>query len=297
VRELEAVYRYREIDRTTRFIGVTGFGDEDAARLAVVNAGLAHLGLGFRCLPLAVGSVDLFRKVIVAVKLAGVIIADQHRAELFPIAGKRASSAEAAQSADLLVRQNDVWTAHNTLGESAVAALEASLRPHSPRPDQPLQGRMVMIAGANPLAVALATVLNEHGAILMIASRDKENGLRLAQELGCRYVPFEALYSTSHDVLVRCAEERLPLKKGSSDQTGDIHPGYLKPSITVLDLTALPRLSEFAKAARDRGCPVVRPRQLLVAQCQRQVHLLSGKDVPREVLLESLNANLGDDEE
>jgi shikimate 5-dehydrogenase len=241
--------------------------------------------------------VGLFRKVIGSVKLAGVAVDQQHREELLGIAGRREPAAEAAQSTDLLVRQQDEWTAHNTIGQSAVAALESSLRPHSPRPEEPLRGRMVMIAGANPLAAAVAAALKERGAIFMIASRDKDRGLTLAQELSCRFVPFEALYSTAHDVLVKCAEERLALKKGAGEQAGDIHPGYLKPTITVLDLTTMPRLSDLAKAARERGCPVVGARQLLVEQCQLQLRLLTGKDARREVLVDALNQFLPEEEE
>src|SRR5262249_47914830 len=86
VRDLELIYHYREIDRTTRFIGVTGSSDEDISRIAILNTGLAQLGLNTRCLPLAVGSVDLFRKIIAAVKLGGVIVDHEHAHTLMEIA-------------------------------------------------------------------------------------------------------------------------------------------------------------------------------------------------------------------
>src|SRR5215831_905693 len=45
IRDLQAVYHYRAIDRSTRLIGVTGFGDREYATVAVLNAAFAHLGL------------------------------------------------------------------------------------------------------------------------------------------------------------------------------------------------------------------------------------------------------------
>ena len=297
VRDLETIYHYRAIAKHTRFIGVTGFAEQDVARIGIINAGLANLGLGIRGLPLAVGSVDLFRKVIAAVKLAGVVVDEGHSGPLLEIADKKDASADAARSADLLLRQDNGWTAFNTIGQAAVAALEESLRPRSTQPDNPLHGRMVMIAGANSLAGAVAAAVKQRQGIFMIASRDKETGHRMAQEFECRYVPFEALYSTSHDVLVKCAEEKIPMKKGAPEQAGDIHPGYLKPTITVLDLTTMPRLSDLAKAAKVRGCPVVKPRDLLVAQCARQLQLLVGKQVPSGVLKQLLVEMMGEEEE
>jgi 3-dehydroquinate dehydratase/shikimate dehydrogenase len=296
VRDLATIYHYRDVDKTTMFVGVTGFAEQDAATVAVVNAGFAQLDMKTRCLPLAVGSVDLFRKVIGAVKLSAVIVDEPNRSQLLEIAREREPFAEAAQSADLLLRKGDGWSAHNTFGQAAVAAVEETLRPRSMMPDNPLHGRMVMIAGANSLAASVGGAIKQRGGIFMFASRDKEAGHRLAQEYECRYVPFDALYSTTHDVLIVCAEERIPLKKGGTDQAGGIHPGYLKPTITVLDLTAMPRLSGFAKAARARLCPVVQPRQLLLEQIKLQLQLLTGKQVARERLVEALNNALGDED-
>ncbi len=72
VRELNEVYHYPAIGRTTRLIGVTGFGPQEYVTLAVLNAVLAHHGLPTRCLPLGVGSVPLFRKVMDAVRLGAL---------------------------------------------------------------------------------------------------------------------------------------------------------------------------------------------------------------------------------
>lgn len=297
VRDLETIYHYRAITNQTRFVGVTGFSESAVARVGMINAGLAYLGLATRCLPLAVGSVELFRKVIAAVKLAGVAVDESHAGQLLDVADRKDPSAAAAGSTDLLLRQDDGWNAYNTIGPAAVAALEESLRPRSTQPENPLHGRMVMIAGANSLAGAVAAAVKQREGIFMIASRDKEAGHRMAQELGCRYVPFEALYTTAHDVLVKCAVEKLPMKKGSAEQAGDIHPGYLKPTITVLDLTTGPRLSDLAKAAQVRGCAVVKPRDLLAAQCAAQLQLLVGKPIPSQVLKQALVETVGQEDE
>src|SRR5262249_24947325 len=86
ISDLEAIYHYGNIERSTRFIGVTGFSEREESAIAVLNAALAHLGLPARCLPLGVGSTRLFRKVIEAVKLAAVVVDDAHQHSFLEIA-------------------------------------------------------------------------------------------------------------------------------------------------------------------------------------------------------------------
>jgi 3-dehydroquinate dehydratase/shikimate dehydrogenase len=82
VHELNSVYHYNAIERTTRLIGVTGFGEREAVAVSVLNYVLAHFQSPARCLPLAVGSLKLFRKVIDAAKLAAVSVDPEHQAML-----------------------------------------------------------------------------------------------------------------------------------------------------------------------------------------------------------------------
>src|SRR5439155_12044722 len=115
VSDLENVYRYRDIERATRLIGVTGFDDRSYATTALLNAALAHLALPARCLPLGVGSARLFRKVMEAVKLAGVVVDEEHQRALLEVAAEVDPAAKEAQAIDLLLHKNDKWLGYNTL--------------------------------------------------------------------------------------------------------------------------------------------------------------------------------------
>jgi 3-dehydroquinate dehydratase/shikimate dehydrogenase len=145
-----------------------------------------------------------------------------------------------------------------------------------------LAGRIVLIAGANDLARLVARELKQRGCVLIFASRDRDAAHRLAHELKARFVQFEALYSTNHDVLIVCDEEKQP-SKSPGGETG-IHPGYLKSSMTVLELTDSLRKSPLLREAESRGCAVVSPQNLWLEQVSLQAHLLTGKDLPRPIL-------------
>jgi 3-dehydroquinate dehydratase/shikimate dehydrogenase len=285
VHDLKAVYHFPAIERNTRLIGVTGFGESEYATAAVLNAALAHLKMPARCLPMGVGSMRLFRKLMDAVKLAAVVIDPEHRAAMVEYAAEVDPAGREAGAIDLLLNKGDKWHGYNTDVRASLAALEEALRARHPGNDRPLQGRMVMLVGVNAAARAIAQGVKGRGGVPIIASHERDAARELAQALECRFVQFEALYTTMHDVLVVCDAEADP--KGRSGEVG-VHPGYLKPGMTVMDLTAPARPSPLLREAEVRGCGVVHPRQLLLDRLAVQARTLTGKDLPREVLAEAM---------
>jgi 3-dehydroquinate dehydratase/shikimate dehydrogenase len=289
VQALNEVYHYDAIGRSTRLIGVTGFSEREYVTVAVLNAALAHLSLNARCLPLALGKISLFRKVMDAVHLGGVVVDDAHQVAMAGFAAKLDPVADEAHAADLLLPRDKDWHGHNTLSQASVGALEAVLQAKAAAND-PFQGRLVLVVGVNAGARTMASRLKQRGCVLIIASHNREAAQKMAQTLECRYVQFEALYSTMHEVLVVCDEERDHAKsRGQTAATG-VHSGYLRPGMTVMDLTTVGRRSALLNDAAQRGCQVVSPRQILLHQLALQAQLITGKETPVEVLEKALTA-------
>jgi 3-dehydroquinate dehydratase / shikimate dehydrogenase len=285
VTDLREVYHYPAIEKQTRLIGVTGFGQRDYLTVAALNAALAHCQSPARCLPMGVGNVKIFRKVLGAVKLAGVVVDEEHRQALFELAEELDPSAEETKTVDmLLMSKKDVLHGFNTEARAAVAALEAAIRKQS-EAAEPLQGKQVAIVGHTASARAMARIIQSRGGAVIIASHDRNAAKELAAEVQGRYVQFEALYATMHDVLIVCDEERLTAL-GREGQ--GIHPGYLKAGMTVMDLTAVAGKSQLLREAKARGCAIVSPKELLLDQLAAQAKLLTHKDVPHDVLLAAM---------
>jgi 3-dehydroquinate dehydratase/shikimate dehydrogenase len=295
VRDLNEVYHYPAINKTTRLIGVTGFGPRETATVSVLNAVLAHLKVNARCLPLGVGSVPLFRKVMDAVHLGGVVVDPEHQGSLASIATKMEPAAEEAAAVDLLLPRDKGWLGHNSYRGAAVTALEEILRKKTAA-EHPLQGRMVMIVGISPLARSIALQVKQRGGVIIFASHEKKAAQQLAQSLECRYVQFEGLYTTMHEILIVCDEEKEHAKsKGPEAQTG-IHTGYLHRGMAVMDLTAEARMSPLLREAQERGCPIVAPRQILREHLAIQARLITGVAVPSEALDSALDVALPEEE-
>lgn len=293
VADLKDIYRFGEVSKSTRLIGVMGFGYREVAMLAMLNAGLAAAGMAARCLPLGLGSVATFRKVIEAVKLAAVTVEDAAGVEVAALAATRESAAEGSGAVDFLIAKEDkTWHGHHLFVRTALSALEETALAKGAAGDKPLTGRVALIIGANAPARAIAFGVRKRGGIPVLAARDRDLAQKLAGQFKCRFVPFEAIYSTTHDVLVVCSEETLP-GKGKSAADSGLHPGILRPGSLVLDWVHSPRESSLIEEARARGCHVVSARAILLALANQALQMLTGKSADQTILEQALNRAVG----
>jgi 3-dehydroquinate dehydratase/shikimate dehydrogenase len=283
VSDLDEIYRFREIGKGTRLVGVTGFTEQAQLSAAALNAVFAHEQLAFRCLPLAVGDLHVFRKIIDAAKLAAVVVDAEHQAAMADVAGELHGAAKSSHAVDLLVHKGDAWHGAMTACAASLAALSTKLKEKHGN-DTPFKDRIVLIAGINAAAKALAGEVQRAGGGIILASHKKKAGQQAAQELGCRYAAFDAIYTIMHDVLVACDEERDdPASRGAG-----IHAGYLRPGMIVMDLTAGAVRTDLLREAELRGCLTVQPLELLVSLLEQQARLLAGKPIPRDVIARAI---------
>jgi 3-dehydroquinate dehydratase/shikimate dehydrogenase len=279
VADLDEIYRFRDIVKGTRLIGVTGFSEQAQITAAVLNAVFAAQQMAVRCLPLAVGELRVFRKIIDAAKLAAVVVAPEHHASLADIGAELHGLAQQTRTVDLLLHKNGAWHGAYSTCQAWVGALADKFKQRHGAVD-PFKDRIVLIAGITATARALAVELQRAGAGVILASHKKKAGQQAAQEIGCRSVGFEAIYTVMHDALVVCDEEREESARGTG-----IIATYLKPGMTVMDLTAGTAGSALLREAEARSCLAVQPLDLLVSLLEQQVRTLAGKPVPRETLV------------
>jgi len=285
ISDLVEIYRYRDIGKPTRFVGIAGLGEREMLAAGLMNAVFVKESRPQRVLPMPVGNLKMFRKIIDMVRLQGCGIDLDYCESLHEIASFDESSRPPVQAADLLMPDDATgWVAGNTLGNWAVAALEAHYRKRDPDKAQPLDGRIAMLAGCGPLTRMLAGALKKRGAGLVFASHDRTLAARTSQIFGGRQVPWEGIYSTVHDLLI---VSRDPGQEIDGDEL-PIHPGYLKQSMTVLDLNGCPRATPFLKEARLRGCSTVSPGSVLIEQVREHLRRMADIDVDAEFLHETL---------
>ncbi len=294
VRELDEFYRYRDIGKPTRFVGVTGEGERPKLLAGLLNSAFVKLELPLRVLPLQVGNLKLFRKIIDAVRLQGVLLDDSANEGMHEIAAYDDSTKMPVASADSLFPVEGGWNASNLLGQTVVNALDAMLKERG-NPEG-LKGRSVMLAGVGPLTKMMVTALKKAGAMLMWASKNKEAVAGAAATFGGRQLLWEAVYNTSHDVLIIGRDGSRKITDDIGEEETTLHPGYLKPGMCVVDLLSGLIPSKFLQEAKIRRCGVVSPRRLMIEQVREAVRRLSDLEIAVEPLEETLTNWIGDEE-
>jgi 3-dehydroquinate dehydratase/shikimate dehydrogenase len=290
--DLNHVYRYEEIEKNTRLVGVSGFGDREYVTTGVLNTAFRDFKLNARVLPLGVGSPQLFRRIAEAVKVAGIVVDHDNQEALMEMASDAEPAARLAGATDLILRKDDHWHAYNTLVRSMVSMLEQLLAERYPGED-PLNKRIIAIVGLNPVTRGVAKALSTRGASPILVSHDAKAAQQMAHDLECRFVKFEALYTTLHEVLLVCDHE----KEHKPGSPSSIHPSYLRQGMVVMDLTAALSPSPLLREARARRCGVASPRRMLREQLALQLRLLTGKEMSNEELEEVMPGFLQQDEE
>ncbi|HLQ43202.1 MAG TPA: type I 3-dehydroquinate dehydratase, partial [Planctomycetaceae bacterium] len=125
--ELDETYLWRSINAQTKFLGVSGLGDSEAATVRTMNKMFDRCQLDMRCLPLTTEKFDKFKQMLDSLKVNVLVAAGKTAEDMLPLAEKMEEVTQLSQHGDLLLKQNDVWTAYNSLWRSAVKALEATL--------------------------------------------------------------------------------------------------------------------------------------------------------------------------
>ncbi|HEX3147766.1 MAG TPA: type I 3-dehydroquinate dehydratase [Gemmataceae bacterium] len=288
VQDLVDIYRYRQIGKPTRFVGVTGDGERSRVVCGLLNTAFAHANLPHQALPMEMGNKRLFKKVAEAIRLQSVFLDEAQYEGQHEIAKLDESAVSPVLAADGLTPGETEWTAFNALGPAVATALLDIKREREG--GESLKGRVVALAGCGALTRMLAIPLKAAGASLMWASRDRNAVHAASQAFGGRQVLWEAVYATSHDVLVIGRD-------GSKTDAGSdlpLHPGYLKSGMIVVDLTAGMAPSKFLREAESRGCGIVSPGRILVEQVRDHVRRL-GADVSATVLTEKLSGWFAED--
>ncbi|MGH7127161.1 MAG: type I 3-dehydroquinate dehydratase, partial [Planctomycetaceae bacterium] len=276
VGELDEVYAWRDIGPKTRFVGLAGFDQHETTTARVLNAGFQSLGLSTRCLPLALGGRDKLAKMLDVLKINALVLGPHAPAGLLDFADQAEDAAKETGCADLLLHQPDGWHAYNLLWRSALAALEAALG-KSAADSRPLEKRAVLCLGGGATA-ALAWGVQHRQGLLSVAAPDDDAARRSAKQWGARFVPFTSLYDTLAEIVVT-ADPVLAV----GHHKGELNPSYLRPSMTVLDLSHAPGDSPLLAEARGRGCRVIEPRAVLAELVAAQFKSVTGKDLPAAV--------------
>jgi 3-dehydroquinate dehydratase/shikimate dehydrogenase len=282
--ELDEIYDWNHIVPSTHFVGLFGFGPAETLVVRMLNGGFKTLGINTRCLPLRLGSTDRLDMMLERLRMNALLISPHCGDQMREFADRSEAASTESRYSDVIVETSDGWTAYNILWRIATRAIEEALGKTGPG-HHPLNGRDVLIVGANSTAQAIAYGIYRRRGRLSVTAPTDAQAEPFVAAFDCPYVSYDQLHTAAPEVII-FADSSIPIGRGR--RAFDL--SLLKEPVTVLDLSRMPRESAFSQEARQRGCRVVDPRDVFVNVVAAQFTVITGDVLPDNALQQALAA-------
>ena len=280
--EMKKLYYYPHVNAATAVYGVIGDPIGHSLSPLIHNKTMHKLGINGVYLPFRVprGELAPFLSAFDRVGVRGYSVTIPHKEGAANVAGRRDAAVAEIQAANTLLRVEDGWAAYNTDAQAALDSISANLPPTPDGRPSELHTRSVLILGAGGVARALAHALKRRVGTLAITNRTAERGSKLAEEVNCRFVDWNARHNILCDLLINCTSV------GMYPNMDDIpiHHSFLKPTLMVFETIYTPETTLLVKEARARGCHVLTGVDLFVRQAALQFKLFTGREPPLELM-------------
>jgi 3-dehydroquinate dehydratase/shikimate dehydrogenase len=260
--ELEDVYDYKSITSKTPLLALTGMSEEQRLTARILNHGFRLADNRTRCLPIQMGRIDHFGKFCAAIKLAGIIVDDEHRTEILDLAQEQEEAVRVAGATDFIAIRNEKWNCFNTLYRAVPALLEETYARRHPGASL-ISGRTFLVIGCSGTGRSIAVGLMKHGGKVIVAD-----------SLHCRYVASGAVYSTMCDGLVLCRADHGPEPRGP---VVDMPRSAIRDGMIAVDLSSYPFESDFLREVHALGGVAVSSREIFLRAMRTILHAYTGR--------------------
>lgn len=290
LKELRRDYFYDQIGPATEVYAVVGDPIAQSLSPAVHNAAFRELGLNKVMVPLKVpaGKLKESMESLSWLGLKGYSITIPHKEAAIELMDRIDNAVDRTGSCNTAVFDGGQWAGHNTDYRAAMNSLEDALGGPQPGDVSPMMDKQVLILGAGGVARSIAFGVSRRGAGVTVCSRDDERSARLAEDVGCRSVPWGMRAGTMHDVLINCT----PVGMHPDVDESPVPPAAFKPGTIAFDTVYHPENTLFLKLARQRECLTISGVDMFVLQAAYQFDYYTGQEAPLDVMREVVRRKL-----
>ncbi|WZO96413.1 shikimate dehydrogenase [Isosphaeraceae bacterium EP7] len=293
LKELQRTYQFDKIDRESEIYAVIGDPVRQSLSPAVHNAAFRALGLNKVYVPIQVpaGRVKETLGQLTSLRLKGLSVTIPHKEAIVPCLNKVDGAVGRIGSCNTVVMHDDGRVmGHNTDYRAAMDSLEEAVHGQAVQDKAgSLVGRQALILGAGGVARAIAYGLNRRGAGVTLTNRTDERAIALAEEVGCRTIPWGMRASTLADILVNCT----PVGMHPDVDDTPMPPAGFRSGSIVFDTIYHPENTMFLKLAKERGCTTISGVDMFIRQAALQFHLFTGQEAPMDLMRDVVRRKLG----
>jgi 3-dehydroquinate dehydratase/shikimate dehydrogenase len=285
--QMRDVYRYDSISAKTAVYGVVADPVAHSLSPVVHNAALAAEGIDAVYLPFRVPAdqIDEFLGQAARWPLAGLSVTIPHKEAVLRHAAAQDDLVRSINAANTLVMGRDGTAAYNTDAIAAIDSLAAALAEQEPEEVTPGLGvKTALVLGAGGAGRAVAFGLKDRGVDVTVTSRTLDRSRKIASEVGCKSVDWNARYRLPYDCLVNAT----PVGMHPNVDESPFDREHLRPYMVVFDTVYNPENTLLIKEARAIGCRVVTGVDMFVRQAAIQFRIWHGREAPVQVMRDAL---------
>jgi 3-dehydroquinate dehydratase / shikimate dehydrogenase len=232
--------------------------------------------------PLQVESFDEFwREVVQSRKLdalgmpiSGMTVASPHKEAALLTAKIVSPMARQTESANILVRNNGWWQADTTDPEVIyMASRERNIQ---------VRQKRAAVIGCGGAGRAIAAALAQSGAGVTLINRGPERGHHAARLLGLPYIPLPDFDAEGYDIVVNAT----PVGRDSDEVPFKLE--QLNNEVVVIDLVYGSKPTPLVGRMHAREQVAIDGRDVLLTQVLRQFRMMTDKEMPAAVAIETL---------
>lgn len=267
---LAKIFKIHRINLKTRIFGLLGCPLSHSLSPALYNAAFARLHTNAIYLPFETGDLGDFPFWAKRLKVKGLSVTLPHKAEVVRFASNQDPAARRVGVVNTLRRRRGRWFGYNTDARGIEKPLE-ELGLH-------LKDKEVLLLGAGGAARAVAAVLRQKKARVLICNRTLAAAQRLARKFGHRVVRAGKLRGHHFALIVNATSVGMwpKVNEVPVDLTG-------VSADVVFDLVYNPPDTRLLREARRRKMQTISGMKMFVSQAEAQFKILTGRRLPPEV--------------
>jgi 3-dehydroquinate dehydratase/shikimate dehydrogenase len=246
------------------------------------NAAYRAIGLPGLFLPFQESSfADFWRRMVereplrpFGAAIKGLTVASPHKEAALDAAASGSAMVQRASATNIFIRNGHGWKADTTDPEGAVVAL----REHGIA----IKCQKAAVIGCGGAGRAVAAALDEMGAEVTLVNRSRDRGVRAQTLLGLPFVSLSQFSPDDYSMVVNAT----PVGRDGEALPFDLR--RMRHGGSVIDLTYGRDATPLIRQALALGLTAIEGLEVLFIQVLRQFRLMTGTDMPRDLLRERL---------